>query len=276
MTKHLRIFALVFCLLFAVSPAWAANNWAGSNAVAVWNFEDDLTDDSANSNTLTDYNTVSYVAAGYSSAPDATKALSVVRANKEGGYRQDAALSADFPLKTGVAVASWSITGWVYLDDDFDTYPIVWAKYDPDGNNRGAILYYYNGSLYFVVSYDGTNIVGVSISMSKDTWYHFGCTYDSSDDSIKLRLYEDGVGVSNDTDILPDNMNLSSEAFWVGLRWDGGLSTTTGHWDGYIDELVVFAGEALSDADIDKVRAGTYVAAGSIVPLLMQYYHSEN
>jgi len=90
-------------------------------------------------------------------------------------------------------------------------------------------------------------------ALAAGRWYHAGITYDASDDSYRIRLYDytaaatvgvDKTGTATDILIVDANFLLSDTAAAQSL-------------DGKLDEVVVFK-DVLNVSEIDAIRAGTF------------------
>ena len=264
---------MVLCLLFAQN-AWAANDFSGSNACALWKFENDLTDD-INSNNLTDYNTVQFDGDPADHQEGAYASYYDI-ANSEAGYIADGDLSTDFPGKSGTSEQDFTICCWAKFGsvptsggytaiiDKLGTSTRSWnvGVVDDSGTSR----------IYFGIGYSsGTQSTRLDFGTGATTgvWYHIGAVYTASDNSMRLRVWDDNAGAllgSNATGTAGGDMSPDTEYIRVGKSAAGGL-----YYDGWIDELVIFKGEALSDADIDAIRDGTYGAGATTSAIHILY-----
>ena len=274
MIKLLRTFVLSLCLLAVACPAWAVNNWTGSNAVAVYRFEDNADDSSpVGTNDLTEMNTPTHDDVDYQ---EGLESFEFDAGQSEYCVRTDADLSATFPAKTGVSPQDFSILAFFRcpLWGSGGTWRGIASKYDATGNKRCFTLSVASTDdrLHLLIGYnDGAsyNDLEFPTVLSENTWYHVGATFtlgsDPTNHVLKIRLfYWTGaawaqVNASNETTTLSFAQTPNSEnaPFEVG-RFN---ISSVGEMHGELDEVVVFAGEALSDGDIDKIRAGTYGAA---------------
>ncbi len=171
----------------------------------------------------------------------------------------DADLDAGFPGKNGTSEQSFSICFWAKLEslgiyqgfiDKLAASANVFSVYLRSANQLRFIIGYNNGVNQSLLEF-GTN-------PSTGIWYHIAVVYDHTDNSMKIRVWDDNAGAllddnaegTADGDMSPDTADLE-----VG-RYNKSDSYT---FDGKIDEVVIF-NKALTDNEIDLVRAGTYGA----------------
>jgi hypothetical protein len=270
------------------APCWAQNDFTGDpNVIMVQNFEtadrDNPTtglwyDSSGNGQHFTesgspDVNDVNdYFKQGASSGYFDAKTYTQV-----GSYLRltDADLSAKWPFKsTFSGTVKFSYCAWFRIDGP------------PDGSSNNAIKslfgqykitvpervvdfgLYWDGSIVRLKYSKGYNS-GASVEASDGTatlvsgrWYHVGLTYDDTDHSVKIRLWDDTAGaiVDNITDTHENSMDPSGSAESVFI---GNRTITPAQYyefDGWMDE-VVFFDDILTSAEIDQIRLGTYGAA---------------
>lgn len=233
-----------------------ANDFGGdANCVAVWKFDDDA-NDSKGGNDLTEVNTPTYDS---SDKKEGTHSIDFEDSSNECCTIGDGDLDAGFPGKSGTSEQSFSICGWFKVE----TMPSInrrafVAKWE-NGTRSFMVSIEADGKVSFFVGYNnGASYTGIEFDTACSTgkWYHFGVTYDSSDNSMKLRVWDDDAG-----DLLDDNkegtvsgdMSPDTAPVEVGRFW-GSL-----YYDGKVDEVVIFK-DVLSDSEIDQIRAGTYGA----------------
>ncbi|MBW1859917.1 MAG: right-handed parallel beta-helix repeat-containing protein, partial [Deltaproteobacteria bacterium] len=106
----------------------------------------------------------------------------------------------------------------------------------------------------FQVFYSGgSTTLAFGAPCSAGIWYHVGAVYDASDNSMKLRVWDDNAGNFLDANAITTcdgDMAASSDDLYVGQG-------STGYHDGLMDEVVVF-NDVLTDIEIDKIRAQVY------------------
>jgi len=176
-----------------------------------------------------------------------------VLANTDRFYITDANLDSGFPLKSGESNKTFSIAFWFYLESVGigQWFPSKYAS----GNFSFIVQILTSNKLNFQWSSNGSSADSSKThdsTLSINTWYHVACTYDESDDSFRIRIWDDTAEEILGTDLTGTggDIYIGTALFRVGT----GSSSSP---DGNIDELVVFD-RVLSVADIDAVRAGTY------------------
>lgn len=239
-----------------------ANNFANDeNCVAVWNFESGaLLTDSKGGNNLTSYN------GGPILYTDSYKqgAACAHYTPPQGSYILDASWSDDYPLKSGKTNQKVSVCGWFYIHvigswtAVFSKFEIGWAKRcfkalatDSGGPNFYCSIGYADGASEEAL-YWGT-------APQTGRWYHFGTTFDNTnkawtfdiwDDTAQTKIIDAG-GTATNYMATPSN---NTTFVGVGHEWYNNLYE---HWNGLIDELVVFK-DILTSDEIDLIRQGKY------------------
>jgi len=236
-----------------------ANNFSGdSNCKALWNFENGaLTTDSKGGNTLSvgsstpTVDTVNF--------KQGAASCDFESSNNEWWTATDSNLDAGFPLKNGDAVGTISVCCWFKLEST-GNYQTIYEKGE-------------NGKYSFMMGINNANKVRIFIGKSSGTdidvltygtavasgiWYHVGATFDNSDKTYRIRVWDDNAGAILGSELTGTNANN------VNIE-DGPLRIGDNSWgnsnlDGLIDELVVFD-DVLLFGEIDEIRAGTYVSA---------------
>lgn len=238
-----------------------ANDFSGDpNCVALWKFDNNA-NDAKGGNDLTPVNSPAY--------DSGDKKEGTHSADLEHGSTQyfsiaDAALDAGFPGKSGASEQSFSICCWVKPE----TIPVgVWYSLVGKSNVASseisyAIVLQNDGKINFFIGYNGGasyTMLVFDTALSAGIWYHIAIVYDSSDNSMKIRIWDDNAGALLDSnkegtaggDFSPDSAPLE-----IG-RWDEKDART---FDGKIDEVVICK-DVLTDVEIDQIRAGSYGAA---------------
>jgi len=172
-------------------------------------------------------------------------------------YIANADLDSGFPLKNGESNKTFSIAVWFKCTGDIADYANL--VYTPSVDDKSFLIWLCSSKINFYLSSYGSDWdyeTQHATALVADRWYHVVVTYDSSDDSVRIRIWDDTaqaiVGVDK-TDTLGD-VHIGDAPFCIGSPSSG---TALG---GNIDEVVVFD-RVLSIADIDSIRAGTYGAA---------------
>jgi hypothetical protein len=264
-TRRITWLLAALAMLALCGPAWGANVFStDANCVAVWNLDNGaLTTDSKGTNTLTNSGV-------------ASDAVNFQQGDGSGDFESgdpdymsiaDASLASGFPLKNGDANKEISVCMWVR----FESLPT--AGYDQYIFNKGGATNY---SFFINIVNTGATVqwrlgIGRADTGGNDvdnyscqsgiainTWYHVGVTYDDSDKSYRMRVWDDTAGALLAADVTNTagyHINVEDGVFQLGRLG-------TGHYfDGVLDEVVVF-NDILSADEIDKIRAGTYDAAG--------------
>jgi hypothetical protein len=253
----MKRFLVALTVLNLLTTAEAANDFsADSNCVALWRFENGaLTTDSKGGNTLT----------ASASAPTADTTN-----KKEGGasadcessstqyyYRTDANLDAGFPLRGADASPSlsFSLSFWINPESLVASATIC-SKDSGTGGlwvRTGA-----DGKLEFYTFSGGWQLAEFGTAMTTGKWYHVGLTYNNSDKSYRIRIWDATAGALLGADVTGAYAgNVSKNAGSFRIAADGVNART---WDGLIDEFVVFK-DVLTADEIDQIRGGTYGAA---------------
>jgi hypothetical protein len=254
---------LLLVLLLA-STAWAVNDFSSDgNCKAVWNVDNGaLTTDSKGTNTLTNSgmanDAVNFKQGDASADADALGDIL---------YCVDGDLDAGFPFKSGDATKKVSVCGW-FRTSGFPAAAdrMITGKYSAASGGRSWMVYCKknaNWNLSLAIGYnsgDSAEIVSHASTIATGIWYHFGITFDDSDKSYRIRIWDDNAGAilgSDLTGTATNNMYAGTGLFHIGRC--GSASNCLG---GEKDEVVVF-NDILTTGEIDQIRAGTYGAAAS-------------
>ena len=238
------------------------------DVVSVWRFEDEalLVDSSGNNNTLhvedqTPTNDLVNFKEGSSSvqlqAASDADCLSI----------DNASLSDNHPLKYLSEDNTFSLTFWAR----FDTLP---AATGPPGSywrlcfyQSGCILTgvrntvnHGGGGINFVIAFYGGGTdpwepyITHASTVQTGRWYHIAFTYNASDDSYRLRIWDDTA-----RDILGVDKVGTTEIPLPGPQYPLNLGTTyyQDAMDGNLDEMVLFK-RVLTVEEIDKIRQGIF------------------
>jgi hypothetical protein len=242
-----------------------ANNFSGdANCVALWKFDNDATD-SKGENDLTPVNSPTYDSGD---KKEGTHSADLEESSTQYFTIDDGDLDAGFPGKSGTSEQSFSICLWV-KPESFTNYTSLAGKFGASGHRSYSLtLWQPTGRLFFQVAYNnGANYTSIEFETVLETgkWYHIAAVYDSSDNSMKLRVWDDDAGTlldSNKGGTAGGDMSPSDAPLEIGRY----AVTDAYALDGRIDEVVIFK-DVLSDAEIDKIRAGTYGDEEITVPL---------
>ena len=237
-----------------------ANVFTGDpNCCALWRMESGaLTTDSIGGNTLTNSSvgedTVNYkegsCASDYNSTSDRL-------------YITDANLDSGFPLKNGdtnkkISICIWFRASGFPVSEDRHIVGkwqagkrsiILFIDCDASPDNQPSFSLGYNNG-------DSGERVNFGTGISAGQWYHFGFTYDDSDKSYKMRIWDDNasalLGGAEVTGNTTNNINVEDANWQIGTQhgYTAGLG-------GEKDECVVFK-DILTSDEIDDIRQGQY------------------
>jgi hypothetical protein len=242
---------------YGITPK--GNNFASDpNCVALWRFESSkLTIDSIGTNTLTnegvDANTTDY--------QEGTASARFQNIQGDQMYILDAALSSNFPLRTGDATRKISVACWFKLNS-LDTGTgeaagrTLFSKYDVNKmsfslrvNNEGRVV-------AFMGITDGTSykfFTDTSTVIVPGRWYHVAATFNDADGFYRLRIFNQNAStVTETTGTMNHKISAKDGTVRIGAHRNANQK-----WDGLIDEMAVF-NDVLTLQEIDKIRQGTY------------------
>jgi len=174
----------------------------------------------------------------------------------------DASLSAGFPLKNGDTNKKISTTFWVKFSSLPSTsgYQAIVSKFATSGSKRSFVAMVYNNAgtkrFGFYLGYSsGTlaeKIEDDTVSVAINIWYHVGITYQDSDKSYRIRIYDSSTGLSTEkAGNTTNNIYITDAAFELG-RASGGNALQA-----KLDEVVVLS-DILSADEIDEIRNAAY------------------
>ncbi len=240
-------------------PGSSVNDFSGdANCKAVWNLDNGaLTTDSKGTNTLTNSGVTADT--GDFKEGDASGGF-----NSDQLSITDASLDAGFPLKSGDANKKISVSFWMKINAK-PTGLVFWAcatKWSSSGSKRsfGAFVSDQGSTVTRVSLLIGFNggasteiILDTTVDIVADRWYHVGVTFQDSDKSFRIRIWDDTAqSVTETTGNSTNNINIEDAGFELGSA-DGDAFSLNGK----LDEVVVF-NDILSSGEIDKIRNGTY------------------
>jgi hypothetical protein len=244
---------LLIVLLLCAS-AFGQNNFGGdSNCKALWRMETGaLTTDSIGTNTLTTGNSPTADGTNYK---EGSYSCDFDKAQNDQLEITDASLDSGFPCKNGESNKTFSICAWA-RPDTFSSTPTIVAK--AGVSNVFWIRVDAGGKLEFYIDNGSWRLAEFGDAMTLDRWYHVTCTYDNSDQSYRIRIWDDNGSDQLGTDVTGTYaggaITLGTDPFDIGHA-DGDF-----HWGGQIDEVVVFD-DVLLVAEIDEIRQGIYGAS---------------
>ncbi len=240
-----------------------ANDFTGdSDCVALWRFESGaLTTDTIGTNTLTNNAAVAENAVDYKEGAGS--------ADFESGSTQyfditDANLDAGFPLKNGDSNKKISMSGWFRLES-FPVLQVPFSKWDNTLNSRSFVIQVTQANEFrFLIGTSGgasSEIVydSAAIQLSTGRWYHYGITFQDSDKSWKVVVWDDtgSSKIINASGNSTNNINIEDAGVAIGSQLSNGVGSFP--YDGEIDEIVVFK-DILTTGEIDEIRQGVFGA----------------
>jgi hypothetical protein len=288
--KRTRFTEWTVLTLLALSPSlWAANDL--SDAVSWWNFEDDLTDELAAANDLTQYGSLAYDEATYKVGANSLK--TVVSGGIDAAYCVDGDLDAGTPGKSGTSNEVMTLALWVNfaaLPSSGTAHMMVTKGYYVSPLIGWSVMVFnLSGTLEWRIGKGnsggtaaqtndggGTCVCVPTNAITTGQWYHVTVTYAANGDwtisAYDLTNTHDDHANGNWSD--DDGLPCLAIPLSIGARCDDATATTfDSGTTAYFDEVVIW-GRVLSADEIDAVRAGTYAppGGGSSVPLI--YYRS--
>lgn len=252
----MRMLTKILLVLCLCGISAGANDFSGdANCKALWRLEDGaLTTDSKGGNTLAAYatptaNTTTFKEGAASCDFDAGDGL----------YIGDGDTDTGFPFRSadgGGRIMNLSLAAWVY-SDGISGYQTIFAQ--AQASATFWIRINPSGILEFYVYVAGWEHGDFGTAMSATTWYHVGVTYQDSDNSYRIRVWDDTAGDYLGADVTG---SFSGSPQITGQRYTvGSEAFATSNWIGLLDEVVVF-NDVLTTDEIDQIRAGTFGAGG--------------
>ncbi len=244
-----------------------ANDFSSdANCKALWNLDNGaLPTDSKGTNTLV--NTGVTADTGDFQQGDASGLF--VATDTDYQTITDTNLDAGFPLKNGDTNKKISVACWV----KFTSVPVssqfncLLSKWNSSATKRSFGLF--NRSSGGVARFSillgtpggaGTEIIDdSSMTPIADRWYHVAATFQDSDKSYRIRIWDDvALSTTETTGTSTNHMNVGSAAFLLGNTSDGDFFL-----DAKLDEVVVFD-DILTPDEIDDIKDGVYGALPEI------------
>ncbi len=262
-----RLAGVLIPFLWA-AVAGAANVFTGDpNCKALWRFESVSTFSDSIGGNAWDASTPSPVADAVNYKEGAAS-VDFESSSSHYLYISDAELDAGFPLKNGDLNKRISVAGWLKLESLPATskWFRVFHKSDPGNLNSlytGIFTDASNHTWFYLgigtgASVEWLKFAGAEVVAAR--WYHFGVTFQNSDKSYRIRIWDDTAGAllggAEQTGTTANNIYVGTGTLYLGIHNDA----STGLYDGLMDEIVVF-NDILTAAEIDKIRQGTFGAA---------------
>ena len=178
---------------------------------------------------------------------------------------KDADLSADFPGKSGTTNKLLTVCYWFNPESLSADYEHAVCKMG-QVQNRSWFTRHPSGDYTWEGGCNtgllGAHAVDSGRAVSAGTWYHVGVILDDANDRAYIRLYDS----SNDTVYAVERTNftvtwpMTTAPFTIGSNMnDASTGPGNDEYDGFVGEVVIL-NRALSPAQIDKIRQGTFGA----------------
>lgn len=192
----------------------------------------------------------------------------------EGGSLSDSSVVAGFPLKGGDTIKIISVAFW-FRSTSFPsegTSRILVMKYAYWAGRTFVIYLKKTGGNTYVAFGIGYGAGGGSwelvqhlSALTVGRWYHVGVTFQDSDGTYRIRIWDDTAGAILGTDLTGNMTNKiyisSAEYYRVATNGSGEM------FSGKMDE-VVFFNDILTTDEIDKIRQGLYPSAPPASPAI--------
>jgi len=239
------------------SDRWSpANDFTSdSDVVALWKFDGNYVD-SINAQNLSTPVAPSFNYIG----AEGISCLEVCAASSQRAELADGSLLPSFPGQSTGSEKDFSVCCWARPKAIGASTQGIVTKWDSVAGGRAwAISMNSFGDARWQIGSVGdiSYTVSSDASMVINNWYHIGCTYKASDNSMVMRVrHEDGtlLGGHNHTGTAPGNNTMSTHALQIGRI---NQTSPANNFTGNIDEVVVI-NRLLTDAEIDKIFNKTY------------------
>ena len=236
-----------------------ANDFSSDeHCMALWRFENGaLTADSKGTNTLTNN---AAVVANLADFKEGAASADFEESSSQYFSITDANLDANFPLKNGDTNKKISVCCWFQLES-LSAARGLFGKYNHPNERCLTIRIESNGNVDIVLGHTGggsSEGVYAAGTLVINRWYHLGFTFQDSDKSWQLVVWDDtgSTKVINTSGNTTNNISVENATVTVGASYLSGASPVQ-PMDGEIDEVVVFK-DILTTAEIDAIRGGTY------------------
>jgi hypothetical protein len=246
-----------------------ANDFTGdANCKALWRFENNALDSVGGNDWQADGGSPQWDAVTFKEG-----AYSVDMLGKTDGdsyLLSDAGgdLDAGYPFKNGDANKKMSICSWIqfqsapsgsgtrtaycYEKGGGSTMSFHLSLSYTTNSSNWQIGIGINGGTSFESVQHASNITDASLL---GNWYHIGATYDDSDKSYRIRVWDDNAQAilgSDQTGTMSNNINIENGAVHLN---ESPINTQIG--DVFYDEMVIFD-DILTADEIDEIRKGAY------------------
>ena len=186
-----------------------------------------------------------------------------------GGQRlqiTNADLDSGFPLKSGDTNKKISVCFWMFPLDLFTDTEYQFSIYENEVADKRSfsITTSSAGTVRMRIGYNGgadveTILFTASLPAAK-RWYHVAVTFDDSDKSYRIRVYD----FTTQDQVAADKTGNTTNNIWVGnppLTIGAYHDGSSYSFEGLMDEVVVFK-DILTQSEIDDIRDGTYSVGG--------------
>jgi len=230
-----------------------ANNFdLDTRIIDYWLFENNL-NAGRNGNDLTGSGSPTYNSA---TPMEGSYSLELERSDLQYAYRNDADLSAGFPLKNGDTTKKGMIAVHFKSENATAIYQLIITK--AAANPRSFQLHISDaGDLEIWWGYAGANYETWTIVAlpTLTTHYHVGVIFDGVAKTATVRLYDyNAATVNTYTHTFTNELLATTNPFYISK------STASGNYfDGIIDEVVVAVGD-WTVHEIDQIRQGIFDA----------------
>jgi hypothetical protein len=253
--------------------SYGANDFTNDpNAKALWIFENDALDSIGGNDWNVDDGSPQFDSGTFKEGAYSVDMLG--KTDNDSYIMSDAGgdLDADFPLKNGDTNKKISICMWaqlqstpagsgtrdvgLYLKGGGTTRSIrTTMEYTSDSTNFSLSIGYNSGSNWETVQH-ASSITNAALL---GNWYHVGWTYQDSDKTYRIRIWDDNAGAilgSDLTGTMSNSINVENGAVKLNEIISG-----SSNGDVFYDELVLFD-DILTADEIDSIRAGIFGATG--------------
>lgn len=226
---------------------------ADSDCVALWDFENsgNIGEDSIGSNDLTNSGTA------FTTEDAVIGSRGIYFNGADRLYISDSNLDSGFPLKNGASNVKFSVCFWRYVT----AFPSSGTRHmmNKFGTNKNSFTIQTTKDgvwkVEFGIGYNSgasMEYVRTTNGLSAGIWYHFGITYDDSDKSYRVRIWNRTTGAIFEeiTGNFTNNIHISDADFDLGYNGNYPLG-------GYEDEVAFFK-DVLTADEIDEIRQGIY------------------
>lgn len=250
----------------------ATNYCNDANCQGAWLFDDDLTDESGEGNTLTDNGSIAYS----TTRPNSLTSGKSAQFDGSSDYltRAHNDLSASFPGKG--ANQDWAYCLWIYTDITnasqywFNKGNSFWGYFNDSSPDTLKIGQYDNGW-----DADETDILS---SPSATTWYHVAVSINGDGTNTGITYWISTSGGSfgdtanGTTDTWANVAELMDASGDTSAFCIGGQSGGSDKWDGYIYQPIIF-NRTITSTEASNMYSdgidGSDGAAASVVPIIL-------